>query len=298
MRPYHFTTGIKQNFKKYYELILNSGGIICFDFEDSLGCAVDSDTDIVKNTFRKELLSELNMLLHDVSFSNLGFRINIPGSEQFEYDMESLNNIQAIGCIFIPKVESSRMIRSATHHISTNVSEIIPIIESNTAFTNLEDILSFEDPRFKNVAYGHCDHNFSFGRFPFIHQDSEAYWNHFAYLDENCRRSGKGLINSPLLELDNTALFLHSLSKCRQYSSYKGQITLCMNQTKLCYTFNNDYDRNCSFDSVPSKMLSAKELVESFNKFRIPGKSFSVDDQRRIISPQEHKSALRLISEL
>lgn len=298
MRPYHFTTGIKYNFNKYYELILNSDGIICFDFEDSLGCAVESDTDNVKNTFRKELLSELNMLLHDVSFSNLGFRINAPGSEQFEYDMESLNNIQAIGCIFIPKVETSDTIRSVAHNISANVKEIIPIIESSTAFINIEDILSFEDPRFRNVAYGHCDHNFSLGRFPFIHHDSEEYWSHFAYLDENCRRFGKGLINSPLLELDNTALFLHSLSQCRQYPSYKGQVTLCMNQTKLCNTFNNDYDLNCSFDFVPSKMLSAKELVESFNKFRITGKSFSVDDKRRIISPQEYKTALRLIAEL
>jgi hypothetical protein len=292
VKPYHFAGGIKPGFKDYFGKIELCGGVVCFDFEDSLDPHLRKSS-ANKNDYRKDLLKEILDLNLDAG--KLGFRINSPSTDQFADDVNLLREFGEVKCIFLPKTESSEMLRYAVEEFLFETEEIIPVVETKRAFGNIEDILSFQDDRFRRIAYGHCDHNYSLGMFPFFHQWSNSYWIQVSILDEACRRHRKELVNSPLLELNNDRLFKYSLGKSRMFASYRSQVTLSLSQCQLCCEYGKDNSGGLIYENSHSAELSAEETVKRFEQCKVTGKSFSFDTERRIISPHEYRSALRII---
>src|SRR3989339_31454 len=96
--------------------------------------------------------------------------------------------------VFIPKVEHKNDLIHVLNHLKLEVFEVIPIIETKEGFKNIEQIVSVTDYRFKSIAFGHCDYNFSLGHFPFYHQNTSEYWDWVKYLNDNCIDKDLGLI--------------------------------------------------------------------------------------------------------
>ena len=174
------------------------------------------------------------------------------------------------------------------------MKEIIPIIETQNGFNNIHQILSVNDPRFKRIAFGHCDYNFSINKFPFIHQNDPLYWEWLDYLHDACTLYKKELINSPVLDLGDPALFKINLSNIQSRPMITGQITLCESQSRMCAEYKDDLFV-ASEGLIPgfqSNGSSAHQLITEFGKGKVLDRTFALTNGRQLISPQEYRAAL------
>lgn len=163
---YHFTGKIHAaTFPDFYRKITDSGGIICYDLEDSLDTASGEN---LKGIHREYIISGLISFGERINSKRVGIRINKTGGSDFYEDIKGLRRLKDLGVVFLPKVESREEIRYALQQLPLNIIEVIPIIESCKAFELLDDITAVNDTRFHQVAFRHCDYNLSLGNFPFF----------------------------------------------------------------------------------------------------------------------------------
>jgi len=293
IQPYHFTKNIGNGFVPFFEKVVAEGGIVCFDFEDSIHSEDGNILSFLKNNHRKTIIGKLIDFSQAINFNQIGFRINGSGTEFYHDDIEAIGRLKKLNCVFLPKTESYLQIEKALADIPLTAEEIIPIIETRKGFENLETILSIKDSRFLRFAFGHCDFNLSHRHFPFHHQDSAKYWEWIGSLDQNAAAAGKKIINSPVLNLKNESFFSFVLGKIKSCKTITGQITLCLNQTLWCKT--------CSIYSGPgfpdntvqriNAYNHAIKTVAGFEKHKLEDRFFAVDEQGKLISPQEYKMA-------
>jgi len=289
MRVYHFTKDIRKGFAKFYQLINSSSTIICFDFEDSICAEDDLDPFEVRNEHRTKILNKLIEWDSQIGLSEFGFRINKFYSSNYNEDIKALSLQNGVHSIFVPKVESRKELVSIIEDITFHVQEIIPIIETKIGFDNANEIVSIKDPRFKRIAFGHCDYNLSLGNFPFFHHETKEYWDWISKLNGICKKNNIEIINSPVLELENTGLMQYSKKMCGRFSQVTGHISLCKKHTDILGSesvYNNDF--SASFlDAISNDFQSAKSILSIFENYEIKNKSFALTAYRRIISPQE-----------
>jgi hypothetical protein len=172
------------------------------------------------------------------------------------------------------------------------VNEIIPIIETKKGFERIDEILSINNLKFLKIAFGHCDYNLSKGYFPFFHQDSVVYWEWVHKLAQHANHSGKQFINSPVLRLNDDSFFSEVLRRNKSYPNICGQVTLCMKQTQCCFNFKFDFDSVTQRKEVHEDRLEyASKLIESFEAHQVEDRSFALDKNRMLISPQEYMLA-------
>jgi hypothetical protein len=179
--------------------------------------------------------------------------------------------------------------------------EIIPIIETEEGFENLESIVRFKNRRFNKIAFGHCDYNLSMGYFPFIHQTNHKYWEWIDRFAEVLSSAKISFINSPFLDLNNEREFQGVLSKLTDSFNTVGQISLCIKQTEICSKFGNPIDDPIDYPDLNAKSSSiiAKEIIKRYESNRVENKSFAMSKHNRVlISPHEYSIAKIIANEI
>lgn len=291
-RPYHFAQYRMAGFRSFYEKIVSAGGVLCFDFEDSIMAdAPDvAATTHLKRTQRRHVR---HLLRHTpgLDFEQLAVRINAPGTPHYAADLDALRGLPTLHAVFIPKTEDPATIRQVLHDLPLPVRHIIPVVETAAAFSRLPELLAPNDPRLDLVAFGHCDFNLSCGHFPFYHQDAREYWGWLAELDAQLQQAGKQLLNSPVLRLADTAYFEAVLLRLAALPSAVGQITLCLAQTRACAA-------GVPAPAAPTALAAPVPdqpdlLAEDYEQGRQPNRNFVLDAERRLITPHEYEAARR-----
>ncbi|MDQ2772892.1 MAG: aldolase/citrate lyase family protein [Bacteroidota bacterium] len=286
IRPYHFAQFRAAGFLPYYRAIVAADGIVCFDFEDSIQAETEAATFCLKQVQRRQVRQLLQG--PGLSADRLAVRINAPATPHYRSDLVALRGLPGLHAVFVPKVAHPDHLRQVLRELPLPVRHVVAVVETQAGFAALPELLALRDARLGLVAFGHCDYNLSLGNFPFHHQDSAPYWEWLAELDAHLLRAGRRLLNSPVLQLADAALFQEVLGRLRAYPSATGQITLCLSQTLACAA---------PASPAPARTLAARppESVEPlrvrFEQARLPGRAFAVDATRRLISPHEYEAA-------
>lgn len=300
--PYQFIKFQKNNFVNYYNKIRNANGIVCFDFEDSI------KAEKTENTFSLKKENQINFLklIHNntqlIDYNYLGIRINSNDSIFFTNDIDLLKTIKPeFNCIFIPKINNIKSLEEYFLLLkSIKCKEIIPIIETDEGFKNMESIVRFKNERFKKIAFGHCDYNLSISNFPFIHQTNNKYWE---WINEfKTKTSGTDIlfINSPFLNLNAEGYFNETLARLDKTFNSFGQITLCLAQTECCAKYNSHSNLLIAFNDIETKpkIEVAMEIIQNYEVNKFDNKSFAILKNKRIlISPHEYSLAQKIVNE-
>jgi len=291
---YHFINIDKYRFSdslEYIKTLNELGTYICFDLEDGIKCNYLS-------SHKENIIAVLKLLNKEASKINLGIRINNPESKNFDDDLEflqSFNKYFNIEVIFIPKVNNLRDIKFAIGNLKKrdiNYCQVIPIIETKDGMNNVSEIGKASNILFNKLAFGHADYNYDMGKFPFSHQNSSTYWNWITCILSSIEPGGKSIINSPVLYLNNDKLFVQMLNKLNSICKNSfGQITLTINQTKLCGAFTNSH--NCSSTIFNFENNKKPEyIIENYKKYKLNNQLIAIEPgEGYLISPQEFNAA-------
>ncbi|MCK9254220.1 MAG: aldolase/citrate lyase family protein [Bacteroidales bacterium] len=301
---YQFVKFREDSFVEFHRQLTEMNTISCFDFEDSIMDFKTNDSNRYKSDHREKVMRLLNKFKSKILKTWLGFRINEYGTNKYFDDIaaiKSLGDIK-IRCIFLSNCSSIKVLKtflSETEDI--RYDEVIPIIESNEAFNNLEEILKLKDPRFKNIAFGHCDYNLSCNLFPFVHQDNPKYWYWIKKFEQVCKQENIGFINSLYLNVNHNNYFNLMLKNTSRFFDNWGQITLTTEQSKLCYNFKDDKILNLpEFDLIGNNSIKdfATKIITLFDKYNPEGKGYTImPETKTFISPHEYVAAKRFVNE-
>lgn len=297
IRPYHFTKNIGKDFINFFQKVVDCNGIVCFDFEDSIGSTNEQENSFLKNSHRKLIITKLQTRTSLIDLNKTGLRINGTETVDYDLDIEGISDLKSLYCVFLPKVECIAQVEKLLHDVPTTVQEIIPIIETQKGFENLAEIVAINDPRFLKIAFGHCDFNLSNQYFPFFHQSSTQYWDWISKLVHTTGLTGKQIINSPVLDLANVKYFSQVLKKNKDFKNITGQITLCLNQTLWCAVpeLHAELDLHSEVENSIGKVDLAYQTITKFENYKVADRYFAIDENRVLISPQEYKLAKIII---
>jgi citrate lyase beta subunit len=308
IKKYHFARPSKANILEFAKRIFDLEAVLCFDFEDVVRDLSDKRTE--KKFNRERIILTIPSLINSFISPRVGLRVNVFGSKEFFDDVEAIENIKSkvtFECIFLPKIKSGEEIQKCLEILSKrkiDFSEIIPIIENKESFNNLEKIVSSSGKNINKLAFGHCDYNYDNGNFPFFHQDSDKYWEWIDFMVKVIGDYEILFINSPYLELNNDCTFLKMLNRLSQSTNGTfGQITLSLNQLKLCSLYEYNQPINTTFydnknESNGNLEDIAKKLIKEYEDNISDDKSFSYNKEKRIIiSPHEYLAANEYLME-
>ncbi|RYU78142.1 aldolase/citrate lyase family protein [Hymenobacter persicinus] len=292
IQAYHFAQFRESGFLSFYQRVRACGGVVCFDFEDSISHDNPARARVLKQQQRRAIVEQLLALAPELDFRYLGLRINAVGTADYQADLAALAQLPALGCVFLPKAEHPGQLQQLLQELPRPVENVIPVLETAGAFANAEALLALPDPRLALVAFGHCDFNLSCGHAPFHHHDSPRYWAWLDFLDRHCHRAGKRLLNSPMLQLDDAPAYRAMLTRLQAYPSIGGQITLSLAQTQLCAAARAEAGPLPALaDSRLDAARWARRVVQDFAAHRRPRTAFAVDAARALISPHELRAA-------
>ena len=292
MQSYQFINYNDKTNSEHIKRHANHNAILCFDFEDSI---TPSD----KQFYRKCFNHIIENLTPSVPEAKIGLRINNDHSE-LTRDLNTISN-HHFNSIFFPKVETVEDIEYARMTlIQHNVTfdELIPIIETKAALSNLDNIVKATLPKVNFFGFGHCDYNLSINAFPFFHQDSIEYWKWVNRICSIILPKGFGLINSAYLDLHNDLFFKSMLQHLYDIFGEKAaQTALTNRQSKLIKNFN-PATNHISFNKLIKHRLDLgvpesfdKQLINDFEKDR-NNKAFSILEKNKVmISPHEYLAA-------
>ncbi len=277
-----------EHIKKYAE----RQAVLCFDFEDSIKT---SDKGYYRSCF-KNIITDI---IPEIPSIKIGLRINGEASE-FNKDLEAISN-KFINTILLPKIESGEEIEKIGNLLAAkNITydELIPIIESKKAMTNIEAIVDLLPPKIERLGFGHCDYNLDINAFPFFHQNSIEYWKWIKKIFSAAAPKNLNILNSPYLELENYSFFgsmLHNLYNI--FGPGAGQTALNKRQCELINHFDPAGD-HIPFNKLIRHRLDLrvpdnyeKRIVENYGKNK-KTKTFSISGENSIlISPHEFTAA-------
>ncbi len=294
LRPYHFARPRARGAREYCRQIRACGGALCFDLEDSVYSPDQAECRVMKEGRRREVMGLLEALGEGPGFPDLFVRINAPGTDDYKLDLHALGTRRYLPGLFLPKVESANEIENVLRAFPEPPPAVVPVVESRAGFASVSTILAMPHASFHDIAFGHCDYNLDCGYFPFYHQDTEEYWSWIDQIDAAARASGKGVVNSPVLRLDDEAFFNVVVNRLTTYPSVRGQVTLSLMQARQCaapHAFTAAKGQSRAIRRMNA--TSADDLVRVFEQHRVEGSFFAIDDERTVISPHEYRAALR-----
>ena len=286
MQAFHFIHVRSGNSIPYYEQLRALGVIICHDWEDSLPMHTKLEQYSIKEEQRQYCIEEAHFPANH--WKNAAIRINHLSTKEYPADLKALHQLAECRYVFVPKVASADELNRYLTDIPSNVLQVIPIIETKEGWDNLDAILDSNDSRFNLFAFGHCDFNLSQQLFPFIHHQHAEYWQWIDTLNTAALKHQKQFLNSPVLALNDSALFQMVLSKNKQYPGLAGQITLCQLHSQLCLTTTTA--QNAIQFVKPSQHEDIKVISNHYLAHKYLNRNFAVDTSRRIISPQEYQA--------
>ncbi|HOK37928.1 MAG: hypothetical protein WHW07_02145 [Bacteroidales bacterium] len=299
---YQFVKFKEDSFVEFHRQLAEQNTVSCFDFEDSIIDFKKNDTNAYKANYREKVVNLINKHKVKILKSWLGFRINEFGNNRYYDDIQALRALGdiKIRCIFLSNCHNLQILQNFIEdNQDIRFDEVIPIIESNDGFSNMEEIISFKHPKFKNVAFGHCDYNLSCNIFPFIHQDNPRYWYWIQKFEKLCKEHKIGFVNSVYLNVNHTMHFKLMLKNLSNHFKDFGQVTLNTQQSNACYSFKEDElinVRELNLLEDIDVMDYARKIVELFEKYNPDGMGYTImPDTKIFISPQEYVAAKRHI---
>lgn len=301
---YQFVKFKEEEFLPFHRKLADMNTISCFDFEDGVIDLKMNNTNGYKSDYREKVLNLINKYKTRTLKSFISFRVNEYGTNKYFDDIKALNSIKDVKfhSIFLPKCNS---VETIEHFLKDTIDfrfdEVIPILESKNAFSNLEIISKFKHPKFKRISFGHNDYNLNCNIFPFIHQDNPRYWFWIQNFQKICEQEKLGFINSPYLNLNHNEEFKQMLKNMNDYFKDWGQITLNTQQSDLCYRFSKNGNININEINKP-ELIDIKEyankIVSLFEKYNPDGKGYAImPDTKVFICSQEYIAAKKFIKE-
>ena len=292
MKAYQFINYNEQTNIEHIKKYAKQEAVLCFDFEDSIKT---SQKQYYRNCF-KNIITDI---IPNIPLIKIGLRINSEALE-FTKDLEAVSN-NFINSILLPKIETGEQIENIGKLLDEKniiYDELVPIIETKTALTNLEAIIDSLSRKIMRLGFGHCDYNYDIKAFPFFHQDSIEYWKWIKKIHSVVSKNNLSIINSPYLELENYSFFrsmLHNLYNI--FGPEAGQTALNTKQAELINQFNPDSD-HIIFNKLVRHRLDLRvpdnyenkiiEYYERNNKI----KTFSILEKNGVlISPHEYLAA-------
>ncbi|MDD2386621.1 MAG: hypothetical protein PHP52_07535 [Bacteroidales bacterium] len=300
---YQFVKFKEDSFVEFHRTLSEQNTVSCFDFEDSIIDFKQNDTNRYKSDYREKVIKLITKNKTKILKSWIGFRINEYGDNRYQDDIEALNKLNEMKfrVLFLANVTTPETLEKFfNENQNLNFEELIPIIESNEAFGNLEEIIKFKHPKFKNVVFGHCDYNLSCDIFPFIHQDNPRYWFWVQKFEKLCSENNKGFVNSIYLNLNHSLHFKLMLKNTSRFFDNWGQITLNTQQSTDAFNFKdtdliNVRELNLLDDMNITEY--ANKIVKLFEKYNPDGRGYTImPDTKIFICPQEYLAAKRFIS--
>jgi len=298
MQAYHFIKYNNETNIKHLNKLAETDVILCFDFEDSINT---SEKQYYRNCF-KHIIENIIPMMPEVK---VGLRINNNALELAK-DLEAISN-QHINSIFFPKIEKFEQIENIQKLLSKRevfYNELIPIIETKNALSDLDAIINTSPPKIKRLGFGHCDYNLSIKAFPFFHQNSIEYWKWINKIRTIISPKGLTIVNSAYLELENHSFFqsmLHHLYEI--FGDKVGQTALTSRQSELIKQFNPNHN-HLSFNELINHRLDLrvpyqydKQIIDYYERDK-KDKAFSVLKKNNImISPHEYLTAKAFYNE-
>ncbi|MDD3860884.1 MAG: hypothetical protein PHW83_11855 [Bacteroidales bacterium] len=301
---YQFVKFKEDSFVDFHRQLAEQNTVSCFDFEDSIIDFKKNDTNKYKADYRDRVVSLLTKYKPKVLKSWIGFRINEYGNNRYVDDIEALKELGdfKFRCVFLSICSSADVLKKfLADNENIRFEEVIPIIENNEAYTNLEEIMKVKHPKFKNVAFGHCDYNLNCNIFPFIHQDNPRYWFWVQKFEKLCKDNNIGYINSHYLNVNHAMHFKLMLKNTSRFFSDFGQVTLNTLQSSTCFNFKEtDLINVRELDMLEDLNLTeyAKKIVDLFEKYNPEGRGYTImPDTKVFVSPQEYVAAKRFVSQ-
>lgn len=304
---YQFIKFKEEKFKDFHKKLSRNNIYTCFDLEDNIIDFKLVNTNKYKEIYREKILKLIKINEFDIDSKKFCICINDVGSFRYYEDIETLRSIKnlKLACIFIPKVNDSESLsRFLDDTADLTYGEFIPIIETNDGFRNIDNILSFDNPKFKQFGFGHCDYNLSCNIFPFVEHDNPRYWRWIKLLAGKAEKYDKKFINSPYLELGDVQGFIKMLDKMSEYFKSWGQVCFNTRQSLICSSHPEKMEKFSVVQYTETKQNSdakkrAKFIVDNFEKYNHEGSGFSIIPQnRKFISPQEYVIAKRFLYDL
>lgn len=302
IQAYQFVKYDSNTSIEHIEKVLNTGAVICFDFEDGIANPINKELSVLmKEEARQQFTRLYSLIRNSFGSARIGIRLNSLHTSDIEKDLYIISG-KLIDCIILPKVEESsdiEMIKVKLNQFKVEYRNLIPIIETKKALENLENILQ-SNQELDNIAFGHCDYNLDIGAYPFFHQDSLEYWKWIAVFISKIEKYGIRLINSPYLNTDNDEFFSSMLDyMASKRNHFCGQATLSTRQSEICnsikVTGGNFKIQLENKNKIAVDEKFALDLVEEFetnNKSKGLTKS-----RRRFISLQEYLASKYLIND-
>lgn len=302
---YQFIKFKESDFDAFYSSLFKKEIFICFDLEDNIVDFKLANTNKYKEIYRKKIIDLITKHKGQIKAGSICFNINEIGSYRYFEDLDALHKIldHKISTIFIPKINNINCLERFISDTSSLIfEEFVPVIETNDAFQNIEDILSFKNAKFKRFAFGHSDYNLNCNIFPFIHHNNPKYWEWIERFAEVANKFDKIFINSPFMFLDDADAFCSMLIKMKQYFKTWGQVCFSTSQSYMCVElpallkYDELYEDN--FRHINSKSKYARFIVDSFEKYNKEGSGFAIcPDGNYFISPQEYVASKRFLYE-
>ncbi len=303
IHTYQFIKFRKKSFTDFHTKLKKNKIILCFDLEDNVVDFATTNTNKYKELYRNKIVKLLDLHRDDINSGELGFCISETGSFRYLEDIEALYRLRdfEIACVFLAKANDLYSIKRFSEDADTlPYKEFIPIIETNEAFSDIEEILSFQHPKFNKFSFGHSDYNLNCNIFPFIHQNHPKYWTWVKKLAILAKKHNKVFVNSPFMMLSDTSSFKKMLAKLHDIFGDFGQVCFNTEQSMLCSNFKRSSVKDAEFVNVPQQdeVRYAQRIIRDFEKYNEAGYGISLNPEGNIISPQEYVAARRFLSEI
>lgn len=286
--------------------------VLVLDMEDALWDVADAErTSELKRVGREHFTafarSHADLFFH----CSIGIRMNRFLSPEFGRDAEALVAVAdrvRLACVMLPKVESSDELKQASDELARlGIAHggLIPIIESRTAISRLDDIMTAARRcgcRF--VAYGHYDYSLEAGHWPLLAPDEPAYWDHVAAIIRQVEQHGVNYLHPPCGHIADEAAQLDLVGRLRSVCARPFAIlTVTGEQTRIILNAALRADlpplrrlRSRLNLTDTQRRAQAEELRRAFETRCRDEVSFAVDTENGLfIPPHAYLAAMRYL---
>lgn len=297
MHPYHFVRLEADGSAPFRARVAALGGSVCLDLEDSVDAPDVAYGQRLKAQRRREVVALVQHLGPDAS--GLFVRVNRAGTAEHARDVEALRTAEHLPGLFLPKVEHAADVSDLLAALGRPAPAVIPVVESEAGFAAVAGLRAAGGGAVREVAFGHCDYNLDRGLFPFAHPGDDRYWAWMERLGAACARGGLGVVNSPVLRLDDRAHFRAVQARLARIPNATGQVTLSLSQTQACAAAPQSLAAGKPAESPRAESLraEAQRTARRFEAHRRADGFLAVDASRTLVSPQEYRAARAVLAQ-
>ncbi|MBI3502056.1 MAG: hypothetical protein HY063_09695 [Bacteroidetes bacterium] len=256
---------------------------ILLDIEDSIQ---DIENPEFNSALKEKAREDLLAIIAGIN-RKFSLRINNLLGKEFERDKKILLLVKdKIESVFIPKVENKEEINFFCDEFDRSLNLNL-IVETRKGIECIDKILNTQEgSKIEFIFFGNYDYHLDTDTYPIAEQNSSAYWEIVKPLISIIEKNKISFGNSPYANIPDVNCLHHSFSIlsafcCRNF----GLMSLHKIQTNYFQMLMSKPDDKNKFRGEEG--IYAKHVSE-FIKNKLKGRSFAIDKNNRIITPQEY----------